>query len=221
MLRLLSILTLSSFLIACSAGCGGYLNGPPASNRRLPYAVERTLKVTVNCDGEDIGGGSAVRLGHHAVLTAGHVTKDHEKCKFTGQDFAGHDLPLTYVLRGTGDVDAAVLAEEADLPVLSMVEPLPGEHVWAVGYPAQPQTGVQYLAVTDGVVVGTDPKDGTVQITNAIYFGNSGGGAWNDEGQLLGITVSSYTYLNGFTYIEPTSRLIKMFGDDVTSASEE
>ncbi len=65
-----------------------------------------------------------------------------------------------------------------------------GEHVYVVGYPIQLTNGKQALTVTDGIVAGPANRSGEVRITAPVYFGNSGGGVWADDGALVGIAVS-------------------------------
>jgi S1-C subfamily serine protease len=63
-----------------------------------------------------------------------------------------------------------------------------GEHVYVIGFPGSVDDGKGHLTVTDGVYTGA--QDGYMQrITAFGYYGNSGGGAWNDRGELIGIVV--------------------------------
>lgn len=201
---------------------------PVAPNAHVPDMVARTLRLEVDCP-DDVergdSGGTAVRLGHHMVLTAKHITEDREGCTYIGHAPDGNpDVALKYV-RAAPDDDVAMLAEVADLPPAEMVAPVAGEHVWAVGYPVRPD-GDQVLTVTDGTYTGAlwdATYDGVewgtqARITAPIYFGNSGGGAWNDRGQLVGITVSMITVAPGMSYVVPVDRVVLWLVEELTKS---
>jgi S1-C subfamily serine protease len=100
-------------------------------------------------------------------------------------------------------LDFAVFVNQEWLkhPNLELRNPRLGEHVYTVGYPLQLATGDQELTVTDGVAAGPLDEDGYLRITAPIYFGNSGGGCWAEDGSLLGITVSGFLGMPGMNYM--------------------
>lgn len=190
-------------------------------NHQVPAMVERTFRLAVDCpddSDQDDTGGSAVRAGHHVVLTARHITDGREECAYTGIDSTGAEHPLLFV-RQSDDFDAAVLAEAADLDSADLVDPQVGEHVWVVGYPQNPVTLEQVLKVTDGVVSAANDDDGQVGVTAAVYFGNSGGGVWNDQGQLVGLAVAFIRGLDGWGYMVPMPDIRKLLDSDLEQAA--
>lgn len=126
------------------------------------------------CTMVDIGGGR--------VLTAKHCA---ERFGIGGQTDGG---VVTYL---SPNRDFAVLVDSKRVknPVPSMRPPVLGEHIYTLGYPVQVVDDTRQLTVTDGVVTGA-VHDGELRITAPIWGGNSGGGAWAEDGSLVGITVS-------------------------------
>jgi S1-C subfamily serine protease len=99
------------------------------------------------------------------------------------------------------NLDLALLEVQTKLPnhwqaSLAGEAPVRGDTVYVVGNPM----GVLYSSVTKGIVssvernypmIGvTDQADnGLVQISSGVIGGNSGGAAYNDSGQLIGVPV--------------------------------
>jgi S1-C subfamily serine protease len=90
-----------------------------------------------------------------------------------------------------------------DTDLIAIRQSRVGEHIYVVGFPVQLSTGKQALTVTDGVVAGPINGDGEVRITAPVYFGNSGGGVWGDDGALIGIAVNIYAYSGTGSYPMP------------------
>ncbi len=99
--------------------------------------------------------------------------------------------------------DFAVLVNQdwVKHPGVELRPPRLGEHVYTMGYPNQLATDTQELTVTDGVAAGPIDEEGHLRITAPIYFGNSGGGCWGEDGALLGITVSGFVELPGMNFM--------------------
>ncbi len=169
-------------LIALLAGCAGsnYATGPtePAGTpAAVRWAVEHSLHLTES-------GCSAVRLGYNRVLTAKHCLPDDATA---GETF--ETGVLTYV---SPDHDFAVFFTPDSIEPVEWRTGEMGEHLYVVGYPVQHGGGGQKLTITDGVLAGPIDSDEQERITAPVYFGNSGGGVWGDDGRLLGIAVSIY-----------------------------
>lgn len=153
----------------------------------VPYAIAHThLMVKEGCTAVDIGKG--------LLLTAEHCV-DHLK--------RGEDSSMGMVAYADPVVDFAILFDTGrlDMPVVRMRSARVGEHVWAIGYPVQVVTKEQQLTVTDGVMTGADDGEGHPRFTAPIYFGNSGGGVWSDDGALVGISVSGVLAMPGCNFL--------------------
>jgi S1-C subfamily serine protease len=157
----------------------------------VQYAVKHSVFLSES-------GCSAIAIGGGVTVTAKHCVPDDAE---VGDAYEGgtlvwvdqvHDFAIFKTL-----VDSdAVLLRDAQL----------GEHLWVVGWPMQLGSGEQQLTVTDGVFAGPVDDD-QERITAPVYFGNSGGGVWGDDGALLGVAVSIYAVrLEGFRPIPYTAQ---------------
>lgn len=145
-------------------------------------------------------GCTAVDIGYGRVVTAKHCVEDEDP----ERDWAvGESTSMGVLVYKSPELDFAVLINQDWLknPGVELRAPRLGEHVYAVGYPVQLATDTQELTVTDGVAAGPIDEEGYLRITAPIYFGNSGGGCWAEDGSLLGITVSGYIRLPGMNYM--------------------
>jgi hypothetical protein len=129
--------------------------------------------------------GSAVAISEHDLLTNCHVVKD--KARVT----IAHDKTQQSadVISVNEKADRCVLRAEAALPKWVTVRPYDdikvGERAVTIGTPQ----GLE-LTVAEGIVSSKRTLDGRrlVQTTAAISQGSSGGGLFDGEGHLLGIT---------------------------------
>jgi S1-C subfamily serine protease len=149
-------------------------------------ALRHTLLMTEGCTAVDVGRG--------LVLTAAHCVDELSR---------GDETSVGMVLFQSPDLDFAVLFDTGRLhrPKACLRAPVLGEHLYTVGYPGQVVTGKQELTVTDGVFAGPGDGEGHYRITAPIWFGNSGGGAWGEDGCLLGLTVSGVVRLPAMNFI--------------------
>jgi S1-C subfamily serine protease len=146
-------------------------------------AAARTLD---DARAHDVSQGSAVAISDHLLLTNCHVVNGrglikiiHEHsvfdAKLTAADIAGDRCVLR--ADGTTLVPIAGVRPFADLAV--------GEHVYAIGAPR----GLE-LTLSEGLLSGLrhQPGRNLVQTSAAISPGSSGGGLFDDRGNLIGIT---------------------------------
>jgi S1-C subfamily serine protease len=136
----------------------------------------------------DVAQGSGVVIGENRILTNLHVIQDATKATVTLLDGS------TFEVEGVVGYD-----EDADLAVIQTKKPLgvdpvtvgygirKGDHVVAIGSPL----GLQNT-VSDGIVSNLQYDGGTqiYQISVPIDHGSSGGGLFDDYGDLVGITSS-------------------------------
>lgn len=143
----------------------------------------------------------SVLLTPNVILTAGHcVVGQH----FVPVRCGGVDIPGTVVASSLdSDLGLIRLTQSCSAPVSKLADSLPdvGTSVWAIGYPDRD------LRMSHGVVSGYDigriiqkvAEDENsiklrvyathpVLISDAkVFFGNSGGGLFTDDGRLVGI----------------------------------
>lgn len=142
----------------------------------LETALAHTVKLS-GCTG--------IRVHPTRVVTAKHCLEDDAK---VGDSYEGGRV--THI----GASDWAVFGNPGPLwaPYIEMRPARLGEHLYVVGYPVQLEDGKVQLTVTDGIAAGPTDNDGFARITAPVYFGNSGGGVWGDDGALLGVAVAIY-----------------------------
>jgi S1-C subfamily serine protease len=183
------------------AGLVAALLGTGVAHAPAPVAVApvaRALRHTVFA--EDLGC-TAVDVGQGQVLTAKHCVDDLPWGSYTDEG------RIVYV---SADRDFAILFDPSrtDSPPACMRAPRLGEHLYAVGYPVQLVSDTQELTVTDGVFAGPRDSDGQYRITAPIYYGNSGGGVWGNDGCLLGLSVSGILQMPGMNYIVASQDIV-------------
>jgi S1-C subfamily serine protease len=139
-------------------------------------------------------GGSAVEIGARTLVTACHVVNAATSVQVR-RDSGKTVVPVAQVTR---DPDRA-----RDLCLLTVTEDLPaapvavapsasvtiGEHVYAIGAPL----GLE-LTLTEGLVSALRQIPGEplpdIQFSATTAPGSSGGGLFDDQGRLIGVTVS-------------------------------
>lgn len=168
---------------------------PTAEAPTLPFnPVQYAVDHTVYLEGS---GCTGIVVGPNRVVTAKHCLPDEA---LVGQDYEGGIL-----VHISPSHDFAIVAKSTNLlGFIEMRTHSLGEHLYVVGYPVQLESNEQELTVTDGVAAGPANDDGEARITAPVYFGNSGGGVWSDDGQLLGVAVSIYAAaVEGYRYPLP------------------
>jgi len=154
--------------------------------------------------GERTGGAlcSGVVVSPNEILLAAHCVNPPEGIsidKIWVRDFNDRVQEAT-VERKEPQQDLAILkVKKREIPARIGSEVRVGQPVIVVGMPL----GVEWC-VTKGIVSKTDVKVETVPyaiffITDATVLpGNSGGGVWNERGELVGIVSMSTSILGGF-----------------------
>jgi TonB family protein len=141
---------------------------------------------SLNQDGKIIKQGSGVILSSDFVATNCHVIQDGNSIKI-GKD--GHYMPAS-LSAGNIEKDICVISVKnikGKGVVFGKTSQLKiGETIYAIGAPQ----GLE-LSLSDGIVSqlrGSNPP--IIQITAAISPGSSGGGLFNNKGQLIGLTTA-------------------------------
>jgi S1-C subfamily serine protease len=167
--------------------------------------IKSIVQVVVQDNGEDCAFGSgSVIIGSSYVLTNFHVVENDESCKIDKIFIDTIDrIDLAPVRTFSAEIFA--INKEADLAILKItpltntnIELVPvkiapevrlGDEVTAIGFPA---IGGDSVTVTKGEVSGFNNYGGVRWIKSSISIsgGNSGGGAFNAFGELIGVPTS-------------------------------
>lgn len=157
------------------------------------WMVPHTVKVSISCPDGSGGGGSAVLLDSKHALTARHVVDEvTPDCDIVLENFLYKVEVAQLVLDNASDLAYLTLASPVAIQPVDMVQGKLGDHVVVVGYPTNLSSERQMLNVTDGIVAAHNYVDNEDRITAQVYFGNSGGPVFNDQGELVGIAVALF-----------------------------
>ncbi|GGG88717.1 stalk domain-containing protein [Paenibacillus radicis (ex Gao et al. 2016)] len=174
---------------------------PVSSNIILPYPTNNltteisTKKITEINDSKvamvimDTAQGSAVSLGDGVFVTNYHVIEGQKNGYLL--DIKGNKYPIGGVISANKAADLALIKLSSKTTAWSSgeignpKELVKGDKVVAIGSPK----GIQNT-VSEGVIsnIITTAGVGYIQISVPIDHGSSGGGLFNDKGQLVGIT---------------------------------
>ncbi|MBL8483195.1 MAG: trypsin-like peptidase domain-containing protein, partial [Rhodocyclaceae bacterium] len=185
-------------LCLCLPGAAPAL-GAASAEQVFRKAAPAVVTIVVRDEtGARSAGGSGVAVGRNEVVTNCHIVVEGETIAV--QDSAGthaaiwtlrdpaHDLCLLQV-----EGLAATAAQSADTAALA-----PGSPVYAIGNPLS-----MGLAVTEGKLAAVPPAQGGLRgliSTAAVAPGSSGGGLFDAEGRLIGITTLMYGSGQGYSY---------------------
>jgi S1-C subfamily serine protease len=156
---------------------------------RSVYVVAATPSVA-DARARNVVQGSAVAVSEHLLLTNCHVVKGRELIKIM-QDHTVSDAKL---IAADSSADRCVLrADDITLVPITGVRPFGdlavGERLFAIGAPK----GLE-LTLSEGLLSGLrhQPGRNLVQTSAAISPGSSGGGLFDERGNLVGITTMQY-----------------------------
>lgn len=191
--------------------------------------------------GDGWGSGIIVRSrdGESYIFTAEHVVgfsdasqAQHFDCDIyvqrsedIGKSVNKHSA---VVIAKNANRDIAVLRVETNLGVNTVLatNKILGEDVWAAGVPIQKlYPKAKRLSITRGVLatLNVPPSANTQKygyydrVSSQVYFGNSGGGIWNQEGELMSIVNlliagagrDKIPY-EGYYYVKPIKEILLM-----------
>ena len=164
----------------------------PLSPEDLFKKVERSVFVVLATQSEaelrvrNVMQGSAIAVTDHLLLTNCHVVKDRAIIKLW-QDGKRADAKLVAAdektdrcILHTDDMTLTPITAVRDVSSLAI-----GEHVFAIGAPISLER-----TLSEGLISGIRPGAGRtlVQTSAPISPGSSGGGLFDDRGNLVGIT---------------------------------
>jgi len=152
------------------------------------------------------GSGTTINVnGKTYILSAGHLGDLTDTFFVKERD----DFRSIRMVRQNKDVDLSLfeyVGEYCDLTIapVAVEEPKVGDRIWTVGNPAMLED-----AITSGTLV---RKMGYSYFIDAkIYYGSSGGGLFNTNGELIGVNVAMIGVQNYLLGMSVNLRTIKAF----------
>ena len=183
---------------------------PPVLTTKQIVAANDSKIVLVR---SEIGQGSGVVIGKDQILTNYHVIVDSSKATITL--LSGTQVEIAGIVGYNKDYDLAILQTKTPLniqPAAIGYDASKGDHVVAIGSPLGYQN-----TVSDGVISNITYEGGTqyYQTSAPIDHGSSGGGLFNDYGQLIGITAAGVEDTQAHLNFAVTSKNIKLLLADI------
>jgi S1-C subfamily serine protease len=169
-------------------GCAALLLQPACALEPREVFAKASRSVVVvyaQTAANQVSQGSGVALGGPYVATNCHVVESAEDVRVTYRAQSAR----AFVYARNSDRDVCILSVPIkDLPAVSIGAPSsysPGSRVYAIGSPK----GLD-LSITEGLVSGirTTKLGDYIQTSAAISHGSSGGGLFNEDGALVGLT---------------------------------
>jgi S1-C subfamily serine protease len=199
-------------------GCDGprYITKYPVNN----YYRSSYLASVAICDesGSAIGAATIIEneVGKHIkMVTAGHVVsamEEKEKAMYACYSYNRKQEPLVSVK--VDDLNDIALVRtvkntEAFGPYVRIAksEPSIGDSIFLIGSPMRNKFNVTLGIVSNYIF--NDKKTKLYRVDAAAFFGNSGGGAFNHNGELEGVLVSGEV-LEGFAAIPGGAHVLSL-----------
>lgn len=167
---------------------------------------------------------SGVWLNESSILTAAHCIKDPSLVLYASkEDFNSEELKAALVIKISEKDDLALLfaplggGKSRSIPLKISHDPWLGQKLHILGHPVG-----MWWTYTPGVVGSTvmrqfdEDKTPAFQVSSAAWFGNSGGGAFDDDGNLIGICSWLNSAGPNLTFFVPPSA-IREFIKEVVS----
>lgn len=184
---------------------------PTTLHRLVPQAQRATVLVKTQ---DGVGSGFLISATGY-VLTAAHVVGDQSDVSIRWQD--GLETKGKVIARANGRDVALILTDPHALALpLLRISPKEGTSVYAVGAPL----GEKFQSsVTRGIISGVRRIEGYnfLQSDVSVNPGNSGGPLLNDQGAVVGVTVSGFhsatvSGLNMFVPIDDALNFLGIMG---------
>jgi S1-C subfamily serine protease len=232
-------LLFSLLMVLLTMGCATGKNTPVRSPTPLIDHIGDSTVALVRIVGDEENGYqirpfcTGVWLSGNEILTAGHcVAHDEEgggdpvdaKVYYVIQKEVKEVLDdpaaihLAKVVAFDGDHDLALIkAEAGGIPTghgtadLAAEMPGLGEHVWMVGHPRG-----MYWSYAEGTISAyrSDTTVGkAVQVNGTVWYGNSGGGVFDSQGNLLGVCsrLTRVPMMNYFVHLDSVKKFVKEY----------
>ena len=157
------------------------------SEKTAGQVYKKNIGSVVFVSTQEGGQGSGVVVGDNEIATNCHVVADGSPIAILqpgdGEAVSSKRFPARIIASSLGDL-CLLKTEGLSAPQVEIGESKSldvGDLVYAIGNP----NGI-YGTLSDGVVAQVHPND--IQTTTALAGGSSGGGLFNHEGRLVGIT---------------------------------
>ena len=185
------------------------------------YMSTTTISYTTgNTQEEDVGSGSGVIITSDGyIVTNNHVVEDGQDIRVCLQD--GSEYQATLIGTDSYSDLAIIKIDATDLPAATLGDSskmVVGDPVFAIGNPL----GVLASSVSQGIISGLDRTitvEGhnmtLIQTDAAVNPGNSGGGLFNTNGELIGI-VNAKSYgieVEGIGFAIPMNSALPIMQD--------
>jgi len=195
-------ISLLTFLMGCCTGTMVASDAPTASHveqhKRIDDLRRSTVALTVMIEDRMIATCAGVWIDKHTVLTAAHCVEDEGPAVFysTLEEFEDKKRHIALVTAVDQKSDLALLfanPNNAEHPVvhLSLVSPNIGDSTEIIGhtsgYPWTYSRG-EISSIRKDITRPIGHLEKALQISAPVWMGNSGGGAFDATGRLIGIS---------------------------------
>lgn len=155
----------------------------------------------------------AVVTSQGDILTARHCTEDAVEIRAVFSD--GREYKVSVVAQSQKHDLALIHADRFDTPFFRIASSIvQGQRIYVMGSPL----GLT-ATLSEGIVA---KRDGDLDFLDATVLpGNSGGPAFNEEGDLVGITTAGFVVLFGFSHLNIMQSVdaIRGFGLELQSVA--
>jgi serine protease Do len=187
-----------------------------AQLRETVYEVERLAQ-----SGWERGGTAFIVThgNYQYVVTCEHVVSASEPVlkdgKITEVPYKGFRVKqgafikdVKFVAMKDQDIAAAKFSGAKKTARISQLQPMIGDKVYAMGFPAS-----EFLTISEGIVNRLSNVFGHAHIGHSadLYFGNSGGPLFNESGDVVGVNNLMHGGARHLYYSEPTGEGFRKF----------
>ena len=166
----------------------------------MPDLLVETSIVVSNLE-QECCGGTVIKSTENEtlILTASHCIFDdnHDPMKYGYVGFNGDDKYKVKVIDYSRTQDLALLRVTDKITpkliaILAFEAPIVGEKIWCIGYGA----GTEDI-MSSGIVAQSDtfskhtPRTHCMIVDISAYYGNSGGGIYNESNELVGVLIQN------------------------------
>lgn len=157
---------------------------------------QTTIAIVDTSLGKIIPTCSGVWIGHNMILTAAHCVEDLTLIEFsTADDYNNEKVRKATVVASDKQIDLALITtdgvdDQHPIAVISNEIISTGDRVDIVGHPvgyAWTYMMGHVSSIRSNMTGPTGISEKIIQISAPVWMGNSGGGAFDNEGRLIGI----------------------------------
>lgn len=198
------------FLVVAATSAAAYALLPPPA---LPATESATVKIFPSS-----GHGSGVHIGDGFIVTAAHVVGDAKEVQLKAKGGALRKADVLWVNKANDIALLRTSSDGLDIAKLACHAVKVGDPIVAYGNPLK----IEFVAAY-GKIAGEPRETGpwkSVYVTDiTTVMGQSGGGAFADNGDLIGITVGVMAApigfsgsLVGYGFVVPSTAVCELLG---------